>query len=164
MRHPSITLLGLSLVTAGCATTSGGPPPQPAPVYRATTVPVDAVGSPRPAAPEPEPAPPAASSRQADNLLAAGLEAYENGNYAVAEQKFEGVLERPVALADRLTALKYLAFIACASGRMDVCEAHFQTILALDRRFTLTAAEAGHPRWGPVFRRLKAERNRAPGR
>jgi hypothetical protein len=27
---------------------------------------------------------------------------------------------------------------------------------AVDPAFSLTAAEAGHPSWGPVFRKLKA--------
>ena len=30
-------------------------------------------------------------------------------------------------------------------------------VLALDNKFDLTPAEAGHPLWGPVFRNLKAE-------
>jgi hypothetical protein len=38
-----------------------------------------------------------------------------------------------------------------------MCYESFRRALALNPKFELTAAEAGHPVWGPVFRSAKAK-------
>jgi hypothetical protein len=55
-------------------------------------------------------------------------------------------------------AHKYLAFIHCVSDRAAACRDEFRKALAIDSKLNLTAAEAGHPTWGPVFRSVKAGR------
>lgn len=36
------------------------------------------------------------------------------------------------------------------------CEAQFRAARAADPQFVLSRAEAGHPQWGPVYRKLLA--------
>ena len=54
---------------------------------------------------------------------------------------------------DRASAYKLLAFIYCTSSRPADCEASFRAARQADPTFTLTRSEAGHPQWGPVYRR-----------
>ncbi len=156
MRIPFLAALAASSLLAGCSSIvnrSSAPPP-PAPVTtKSATTPVETVAPSRPAPEAPTPA-----AKKADTLLAAGLGAYDNGDYATARLKLQAVLDQPgSATADRVTAHKVLAFIACADGKRSLCARHFRQALALDRDFALTPAEAGHPVWGPVFRKVKAE-------
>jgi Tfp pilus assembly protein PilF len=99
----------------------------------------------------------AVRTKKPENLLASGLDAYENGNYRVAEAKLHAALDAGGTATDQITAHKHVAFIACATEKWDACEGHFRQALSLDRKFTLTAAEVGHPAWGPVFKKVKAE-------
>lgn len=93
--------------------------------------------------------------------LKAGIADYENGNYRTAENSLKGALNDGLFFkTDEIMARKYLAFIHCASARQGECRGEFQKILELDPQFELTVAEAGHPAWGPVFRRLKAQETR----
>jgi Tfp pilus assembly protein PilF len=147
MSIPVALVLAVPLAAA-CSMLKRPASEPPAPVARAVPSPVEAR-----AAVQPEPMP----ARQPEKLVAAGLEAYENGNYPVAEAKLHAAVESGCSVADQVTAHKFLAFIACTSERLSACESHFRQALALDSKFTLTAAEAGHPAWGPVFRKLKAE-------
>lgn len=161
MKHPRrVAGMWLLILVAACTSPLKRPEAAaPAPVVKATAQPVSLPTIPdRPATPEP-PAP----ARPAENLLAAGIEAYEHGDYPRAQQKLQTALERGGSTGERVAAHKYLAFIACATERMDACESHFRQLLTLDSRHVLSPAEAGHPRWGPLFRRLKTERARAPG-
>ncbi len=84
-----------------------------------------------------------------------GLRAYEDGQWVASERELQTALsvglEHP---QDKATAHKLLAFMQCASQRMAACEQSFKDAWAADRRFTLTKAEAGHPLWGPVYRKL----------
>ena len=61
------------------------------------------------------------------------------------------------ARKDRANAYKYLAFVACTSGREKTCLAEFRKAFEADPKFKLTAAEAGHPVWGPVFRSVEEQ-------
>jgi hypothetical protein len=151
----------LALLGAGCTTTpSYGPEPVQAPA-----APSDSVAPSPPAAPSatrPEPAnEPAAAPRErsrAELELERGTRSYEDGDYRNAGRHFQSALDLGLpTLTDQARAHKYLAFIACASGRQRPCRDEFRKALEADTAFTLTAAEAGHPVWGPVYRSVKVE-------
>ena len=58
--------------------------------------------------------------------------------------------------AVRIEAYKLQAFSYCVSRYPQLCEDSFSRILALDPSFALAPNEAGHPVWGPVFQRARA--------
>lgn len=89
------------------------------------------------------------------HLLEDGVRDYEDGNLRGAAQTLAAALDEGLPAKDQVTAHKYLAFIACVSGRKVQCREEFKRALDLDPAFDLTPAEAGHPIWGPVFRNLK---------
>ena len=88
--------------------------------------------------------------------LNAGLRSYENGNYSESMKQLQSALDQGLTQSGQLQAHKHLAFIHCASGRQGSCRNEFRKALAIDPAFDLTAAEAGHPLWGPVFAKEKA--------
>lgn len=93
--------------------------------------------------------------RPAERALLNGLRAYEEGQYAQAERDLQKALAAGLASPkDRAMAHKHLAFVFCTSQRLGACEAAFRAALAADPEFALTRAEAGHPLWGPVYRRV----------
>ncbi|AVG42192.1 TssQ family T6SS-associated lipoprotein [Achromobacter insolitus] len=59
--------------------------------------------------------------------------------------------------AVRIEAYKLQAFSYCVSKYPQLCEDSFARILALDPTFELAPNEAGHPVWGPVFQRARAQ-------
>lgn len=94
------------------------------------------------------------AQRPAEKALLAGMRAYDDGQYAEAEKLFNNALGSGLASAkDKAAAHKYLAFIYCTSERASQCEAAFKAARAADPAFALTKSEAGHPMWGPVYRR-----------
>ena len=94
---------------------------------------------------------------KAQKELASGIASYENGSYKQASKQLNKALSLGLKVpADKACAHKYLAFINCVGGRQGVCRDEFRKALAADPSFDLTPAEAGHPFWGPVFRKLKA--------
>jgi Tfp pilus assembly protein PilF len=93
-----------------------------------------------------------------DAALAAGLRQYEDGNYADAAKQLQSAIDQGLSGANRVVAHKHLAFIHCVSGRTTACREEFRKALAIDPNLQLSAAEAGHPTWGPVFRAAKASR------
>ena len=88
--------------------------------------------------------------------MEAGLRQYENGQHAEAARNLQAAINLGVPASQRAIAHKHLAFIHCASARDTLCREEFRKALASDARIELTAAEAGHPVWGPIFRSLKA--------
>lgn len=91
--------------------------------------------------------------------LSTGLRLYENGQYPEAYRSLQAALGKGLHWdADKVQAYKHLAFIDCASGRERACRDNFSRALALEPGLELSAAEAGHPVWGPVFRSVKAGR------
>ena len=95
------------------------------------------------------------AARPAERALLAGLIAYDSAQYPEAERQLSRALELGLAAAnDRAAANKYLAFIYCTSARAIECEAAFRAARAANPSFELSRAEAGHPMWGPVYRRL----------
>jgi hypothetical protein len=95
------------------------------------------------------------SSRPAERALLAGLKAYDDAQYDPADRLFREALAAGLASPrDRAEAHKRLAFIQCAAGRLGECEAEFKLARQADRAFALDKSEAGHPVWGPVYRKL----------
>lgn len=87
-----------------------------------------------------------------------GLKKYDGGNNDAAIKDFLLALDSgQLALADQLKARKHIAFIHCLSGREAICKEEFEKIIAIDVKFDLSPAEAGHPTWGPVFRLARTE-------
>jgi Tfp pilus assembly protein PilF len=96
--------------------------------------------------------------RPAENALLVGIRAYEEAQYAPAEQQLNEALKLGLAAAkDRANAQKYLAFIYCTSQREAQCEQAFRAARTADPQFALTKSEAGHPLWGPVYRRVTGQ-------
>jgi Tfp pilus assembly protein PilF len=97
--------------------------------------------------------------RPAERALLAGLRAYEDAQYADAERELQRALSTGLTSAkDRAAAHKHLAFVYCTSNRTPACEDAFRAAIAADREFALSRAEAGHPQWGPVYRRVAVEK------
>ncbi|HZC78353.1 MAG TPA: TssQ family T6SS-associated lipoprotein [Ktedonobacterales bacterium] len=92
------------------------------------------------------------------STLDAGLRLYEAGKYAEAARYLQSALYQGLQDPDRVRAHKYLAFIHCVSNDVALCREEFGKALAIDPKVELTAAEAGHPVWGPVFRSVKTGR------
>lgn len=89
--------------------------------------------------------------------LSAGLRLYEEGKYGESATTLQGAIERGLPDRDRARAHKHLAFMHCAANRERQCRDEFRRALDFDPGLQLTAAESGHPAWGPVFRSMKGE-------
>lgn len=95
------------------------------------------------------------TSRPAERALIGGLRAYDDAQYRSAEQRLTEALNLGLAArADRAAAHKTLAFVYCSSRRMKQCEASFRAAREADPAFALNKAEAGHPVWGPVYKKV----------
>ena len=95
-------------------------------------------------------------ARPAERALLAGLKAYDDAQYESADRLFREALGAGLASPrDRAEAHKRLAFLHCAGGRLADCEAEFRLARQADRNFTLDKSEAGHPVWGPIYRKLQ---------
>jgi Tfp pilus assembly protein PilF len=95
----------------------------------------------------------------ADSLLAAGIGQFEEGNFVQAERLLRSSIAAGLSTrARRARAHKYLAFTYCVTNRTVQCREEFSQALRADPSFTLTAAEAGHPTWGPAFRSVSQGR------
>lgn len=94
--------------------------------------------------------------RQAEQDLLSGIRAYEDGKYRSATRLLQRALAgRLLVTSDKVAAHKYLGFIHCAQSRQRACRSAFRQALELDPGLELSAAEAGHPMWGPVFQSVK---------
>lgn len=123
-----LATLALVAALAGCATT---PPPAPA-VGLAELM-----------------------ERSGERALIEGIRAYDDGQYPQAEAALRKALGAGLASPrDRASAHKLLAFITCTSERLADCEAAFRAARAADPAFALNRSEAGHPLWGPVYRKV----------
>jgi Tfp pilus assembly protein PilF len=106
------------------------------------------------------PPPPASSGlsdlmeRPAERALFEGIRAYDDGQYPQAEIALRRALGIGLGSGrDKANAHKLLAFITCTSQRMAQCEAEFRAARSADPAFALSRSEAGHPLWGPVYRK-----------
>lgn len=94
--------------------------------------------------------------RPAEKALLGGWRAYEDAQYPQAEKLLAQALQIGlVSSKDRATAHKLLAFIFCTSDRAVACETEFRRARADDPGFALSKSEAGHPQWGPVYKRVQ---------
>jgi Tfp pilus assembly protein PilF len=93
--------------------------------------------------------------RPAERALFDAIRAYDDGQYPQAEAALRKALAAGLASPrDCASAHKLLAFITCTSQRMAECEAEFRAARAADPGFQLSRPEAGHPLWGPVYRKV----------
>lgn len=89
-----------------------------------------------------------------ETALALGIKSYQGAQYAEAETQFKAALQLGLSIGpDRASAHKYLAFIYCTSRRESLCAAAFKAARQADPAFALSKSEAGHPMWGPVYRK-----------
>ena len=108
----------------------------------------------------PPPAPPPSGladlmERPAERALFEGIRAYDDGQYPQAEGALLKALQAGLRSGrDQASAHKLLAFITCTSERLAECETAFRAARAADPAFALSRSEAGHPQWGPVYRRV----------
>jgi hypothetical protein len=151
-------------VCAACATPTANESAAPASLQaKESSATPTAVSPPeaRPAVPRDQSTAGRAKSR-AEQDFERGVKNYEDGDYKSAARQLHSALSLGLpAFPDQATAHKYLAFIACASGRRRACSDEFRKAFEADGNFNLTPAEAGHPVWGPVFRSVKAETAKA---
>lgn len=94
-------------------------------------------------------------STRGEPALAIGIRQYEEGNYVGAAESLNRALFEGLTADGRVKAHKYLAFIHCVSNRPSACLVEFRRALDIRPDLELSAAEAGHPIWGPVFRALR---------
>ncbi|MBE0548172.1 MAG: TssQ family T6SS-associated lipoprotein [Rubrivivax sp.] len=93
--------------------------------------------------------------RPAERALFEGIRAYDDGQYAQAETALRKALAAGLRSGrDQASAHKLLGFITCTSERLAECEAAFRAARAADPGFQLSRPEAGHPTWGPVYRKV----------
>lgn len=93
------------------------------------------------------------SQLAAEQALKEGISSYDEGRYAEAGAYLRGAVNAgSLAPGSQVTARKYLAFIYCTSGDKAACRAEFKKIFGLNPQFRLSASEAGHPAWEPVYR------------
>ena len=107
------------------------------------------------------PAPPPAvglaelMERPAERALIDGIRAYDDGQYGPAETALRKALAAGLrSPRDQASAHKLLAFITCTSNRLAECEAAFRAARGADPAFALSRSEAGHPQWGPIYRKV----------
>ena len=95
----------------------------------------------------------------AEKDLAAGIKAYESGDYEEAERLLQRAVEENLTFkSDQINAHKHLAFVHCVSNEERKCREEFRKVLELDPRFELDKSESGHPIWGPVFRSVRSKK------
>ncbi len=91
-----------------------------------------------------------------EKLLIDAMTAYDAADYVKSVKVFQDALKEVLPPDEQLRARKFTAFSYCLSNRMTLCQQEFEKILQSKPDFELAAAEAGHPSWGPTFRRAKA--------
>lgn len=95
---------------------------------------------------------------RAKTHLSEGLARYDAGNYVEAINSLLLAVDGGVLpVADQLVARKHMAFMHAVNNRESNCRDEFEKAFLLDPKFELTAAEAGHPVWGPIYRAAKAD-------
>jgi tetratricopeptide (TPR) repeat protein len=93
---------------------------------------------------------------KARESLARGVEQYNAGKFAEASRSLTAALDHgQLTRPEQGSARKHLAFIYCTTGREPQCRDEFRKALEVDPGFELSAAEAGHPIWGPVYRDVR---------
>ena len=107
--------------------------------------------------------------KRAEEQLTQGVAQYQAGEFDNAVRTLTASLEHGMlSKVDQSRARKFLAFSHCVQGRDVPCRAEFRRAFEINSEFVLSAAEDGHPIWGPVYRdvrtQLIAEREAAQNR
>lgn len=131
-----------------------GPKPLPAPGNAAKSVPRTA--SEAAAQERRDAAVPVLTAAQ--QTLASGIEAYNQGNFNNAIKRLGAAEILSADKATQLTALKYSAFSYCVTRRQTLCYQQFVKAFKLDPGFELAAGEKGHPLWTKAFDRAKKKK------
>lgn len=97
-----------------------------------------------------------------EKLIAEGMTAYDAADYIKSVKSFQDALKETLSADDQIKARKFSAFSFCLSNRITLCRQEFEKILAANKDFDLSPAEAGHPSWGPSFRNAKTRQKAAP--
>lgn len=98
---------------------------------------------------------------KAEQLMQDGMIKYDAGDFAAAEKLLKESLAAGIALkADKVRAMKHLAFSLCLQRRWPEGRKVFMDIYDIDPEFDLTPAEAGHPEWRLTFAGAKAQAKR----
>jgi tetratricopeptide (TPR) repeat protein len=118
----------------------------------------------KPSAPDaaPKPAAPqiteAMLRERAREQLAAGVKQYESGEYEAALKSLQGALDHGLlSKQEQSIARKNLAFVHCVQNREAACRDEFRKAFEIYPDFALSAAEDGHPIWGPVYRNVRTQ-------
>lgn len=160
MRRTASVTPAAAAVSSAASRSRAWPRARSAPLVCALLVALSAAVSGCASAPTPPAAAPGLAdlmARPAEGALFDGIRAYDDGRYEAAEAHLRRALDAGLASArDRATAHKLLAFVTCTSSRVPECEAQFRAARAADPSFALERAEAGHPVWGPAYRRVAA--------
>lgn len=160
-RRASIFAALLALACVSCTTPPVNQPVVPSKAVNGPAGRQEAQRPKEPAAPPSAPPPRVSTSSKGEPDLDKGIRSYEDGEYKTSAKQLQAALDLGLdAIRDQAKAHKYLAFIACASGRKTSCRDEFNKALDADPKFDLEPAEAGHPTWGPVWRTVKAQRAR----
>lgn len=95
---------------------------------------------------------------RAEKSLDEGIKKYDVGAYDESMKSLLVALDSGVlTIPQQLNARKHIAFIHCVNNKELICKEEFEKAFALDPKFELAAAEAGHPTWGPIYRLVKTE-------
>jgi tetratricopeptide (TPR) repeat protein len=95
---------------------------------------------------------------RANDQLATGIRLYNDGEYDNAVKSLNSSLEHGLlSKVDASRARKYLAFSHCVSNREAQCRSEFRKAFEINPDFALSAAEDGHPIWGPVYRSVRTQ-------
>jgi len=99
---------------------------------------------------------------KSEQMLADGIVKYNAGDYDGAIRTLEAALKEGIPeKADKVRAMKHIAFSLCLKGKYRECRAQFVSIYDVDPAFDLTPAEVGHPSWTKTFAAAKAQAKRA---
>jgi tetratricopeptide (TPR) repeat protein len=95
---------------------------------------------------------------RAKDQLAQGIRQYNAGEFESAQKNLNASLEHGLlSKPDQSTARKHLAFIHCLVNRESQCRDEFRKAFEINPDFALSAAEDGHPIWGPVYRSVRTQ-------
>ncbi len=95
---------------------------------------------------------------KAQESLALGTRQYQRGEFEDARRSLTAALDHGLLSRSEQSAVrKHLAFVHCIAGREPECRDEFRKALEIDPGFGLTPAEAGHPKWGPVYGSVRAK-------
>jgi tetratricopeptide (TPR) repeat protein len=95
---------------------------------------------------------------RAKGQLTRGIELYNAGDYEAAIKTLQSSLDHGLLpKAEQSQARKFMAFSHCIQGREPACRDEFRKAFEINSDFSLTAAEDGHPIWGPVYRNVRTQ-------